>query len=110
MIGEIVVLEPHEFQAWLAGGAAATSPAAAGEKLFSRTWPASPATRATAPRAGPNLAGVFGSQVQLAGGSTVNADENYLRESILNPQRRGGGRLPADHADLPGPGQRGACT
>ena len=34
---------------------------------------------------GPGLAGVFGSRVQLADGSTVVADEAYLRESIVNP-------------------------
>jgi cytochrome c oxidase subunit 2 len=35
--------------------------------------------------AGPSLTGVFGSQVQLASGQTVTADEAYVRESILNP-------------------------
>jgi len=34
---------------------------------------------------GPNLRGVYGSQVQLEDGRTVTADENYVRESILNP-------------------------
>jgi cytochrome c oxidase subunit 2 len=34
---------------------------------------------------GPNLIGVFGKPVQLEDGRTVIADENYVRESILNP-------------------------
>src|SRR5947199_2093604 len=34
---------------------------------------------------GPNLVGLFGRQVQLEDGRTVIADENYIRESILNP-------------------------
>jgi len=34
------------------------------------------------------LAGVFGSQVRLMDGRTVVADENYLRESIVNPQAK----------------------
>ena len=34
---------------------------------------------------GPNLEGVFGKQVTLDDGRTVIADENYIRESILNP-------------------------
>jgi cytochrome c oxidase subunit 2 len=34
MIGEVVVMEPHEFQAWLSGGGAEGSLASAGAKLF----------------------------------------------------------------------------
>ena len=34
---------------------------------------------------GPALEGVYGSQVKLADGRMVTADDNYLRESILNP-------------------------
>jgi cytochrome c oxidase subunit 2 len=34
---------------------------------------------------GPNLQGVFGKPVLLEGGRTVLADENYVRESILDP-------------------------
>jgi cytochrome c oxidase subunit 2 len=37
---------------------------------------------------GPALIGLFGSQVKLADGATVVADEAYLRESILNPQAK----------------------
>lgn len=35
--------------------------------------------------AGPTLSGVAGSPVRLADGSTVTADDAYLRESIVNP-------------------------
>jgi cytochrome c oxidase subunit 2 len=34
---------------------------------------------------GAKLEGVFGSQVKLTDGSTVTADDNYIRNSILNP-------------------------
>ena len=34
------------------------------------------------------LAGVFGSTVQLMDGRKVVADENYIRESIVNPQAK----------------------
>lgn len=37
------------------------------------------------PGVGPTLQNLYGSERQLADGSTVEADENYLRESILNP-------------------------
>ncbi|MBZ0273260.1 cytochrome c oxidase subunit II [bacterium] len=37
---------------------------------------------------GPSLKGVYGHEVQLADGSTVKADDNYLRESIMDPATR----------------------
>jgi cytochrome c oxidase subunit 2 len=36
----------------------------------------------------PTLAGVYGRHVLLNDGSTVVADENYLRESILQPNAK----------------------
>ena len=36
----------------------------------------------------PNLEGVYNRPVRLQDGSTVLADENYLRESILNPRAK----------------------
>ena len=37
---------------------------------------------------GPHLRGLFGSTVKLQDGSTVVADESYLRESILDPRAK----------------------
>jgi cytochrome c oxidase subunit 2 len=37
---------------------------------------------------GPGWKDLFGHQVELADGSTVVADENYIRESILNPNAK----------------------
>jgi len=39
-------------------------------------------------REGPSFKGLYRSQVRLASGETVVADENYLRESILQPQAK----------------------
>jgi cytochrome c oxidase subunit 2 len=36
----------------------------------------------------PSLAGLFGAPVSLEGGETIFADEAYIRESILFPQRK----------------------
>jgi cytochrome c oxidase subunit 2 len=36
----------------------------------------------------PRLAGIFGHEQPLADGSNVTVDENYIRESILNPQAK----------------------
>lgn len=40
------------------------------------------------PGLGPSYSGLFGSEVELADGSKVIADENYIRESIENPQAK----------------------
>lgn len=40
------------------------------------------------PRECPTFKGLFGHEVKLADGSTVIADENYIRESILDPNAK----------------------
>ena len=83
MIGDIVVMEPAEFEAWMSGGN--TGPlSATGEKLFAELGCATCHRTDTQGR-GPNLQGIFGKPVQLQDGRTVTADENYIRESILDP-------------------------
>ena len=87
MIGEVVVMEATAYQAWLANGGATASMSANGKELFSQLGCATCHRFDTQGR-GPNLVGLFGKQVQLNDGRTVVADENYIRESILNPQAK----------------------
>jgi cytochrome c oxidase subunit II len=84
MIGQIVVMEPDEFQTWLQGGPAPVSPVAAGQKLFTQLNCIT-CHRSDSQGRGPLLDDLAGSQVRLQGGEVVVADESYLRESILNP-------------------------
>jgi cytochrome c oxidase subunit 2 len=84
MIGEVVVMEPAAYQAWLAGGNAEGSLASTGQKLFQQLGCATCHRFDTQGR-GPNLVGVYGKQQQLDDGRTVTADDNYIRESILTP-------------------------
>ena len=86
MIGKIVVMAPDDFENWLAGGSGAST-SASGEKLFSDLACNTCHVEGSGGR-GPVLNGVPGSMVQLADGSTVLADDNYLRESIMNPQAK----------------------
>jgi cytochrome c oxidase subunit 2 len=37
---------------------------------------------------GPSLVGVYGSTVALADGRSVVADDNYIHESVMNPQAK----------------------
>jgi cytochrome c oxidase subunit 2 len=86
MVGDIVVQEPAQYEAWMNGGS--TGPlSASGAKVFSELGCAT-CHHNDAQGRGPNLQGVFGKPVQLADGRTVTADENYLRECILDPGAR----------------------
>ena len=87
MIGHIIALEPAEFQTWLSGGAVAVSMATAGENLFRKLGCISCHAANDSGR-GPSLAGLLGKAVRLQSGAAVTADENYIRESILEPQAK----------------------
>ncbi len=83
MIGWVEVMEPTEYQRWLAGGTEG-SLASQGEKLFEKY--ACNTCHLQAPGArGPSLAGIYGKTIALADGKSAVADDNYIRESILNP-------------------------
>jgi len=86
MIGSVYAMEPQDYQAWLSGGAPEGSMASSGAKLF-QDLACSNCHRTDSQGRCPNLENLFGSTVQLSGGGTVKADEAYLRESILNPDK-----------------------
>ena len=85
MIGSIVVLEPRDYELWLAGGSPGQTIAASGAGLFTQKACDTCHRPDTAARA-PILNGLFGSERPLIGGDTVVADEDYLRQSILDPR------------------------
>lgn len=84
MIGRVVVMEPADFQAWLSGGPPAESMTARGQRLF-QSLACHTCHKADGTGRGPVLNGIFGKPVALQTGQTALADDNYLRESILNP-------------------------
>lgn len=88
MVSRVVVQEPGEFRKWLSdAGAKALDlpPAELGKKLYETQGCAVCHSVDGTPRVGPTWKGAFGSQVPLADGRSVLADEVYLRESILEP-------------------------
>lgn len=87
MIGRVVVMEPADYQDWLAGGGSDLPLEARGEQLF-QELACNTCHLDSGQGRGPSLDQVFGSQVALSNGATVNVDESYLRESILNPQAK----------------------
>ena len=59
--------------------------AAAGEKAFNGNGCNACHTDADTPVA-PTLYGIYGKEIKLADGSTITVDDDYLRESIVDPQ------------------------
>ena len=87
MIGWVHVMEPADYQQWLGGGPTPVSPVAAGQKLFTERNCVTCHYADSAGR-GPVLNGLPGSTVLLQNGDSVQADDNYLHESILTPAAR----------------------
>jgi cytochrome c oxidase subunit II len=84
MIGQVVVMDPNDYQTWLSGGAAEGSLASAGEKLFA-DLACNTCHRPDSQGRGPVLEGLYGKTVTMQNGENVRFDEAYIRESILNP-------------------------
>jgi cytochrome c oxidase subunit 2 len=88
MGGWVTVMEPSEYAAWLSGSStAAIDPVVAGEKLFAEKA-CNTCHYPDGKGRAPSLNGLYGKKVQLADGSTVMADDAYIRESILNPNAK----------------------
>jgi len=91
MIGTVYVMEPADYQAWLASGgqrvtAKRQTVREAGEMLYTDLGCVQ--CHGFAPARAPSLVGLYNEVVELEGGSVARADENYLRESILQPEAR----------------------
>ncbi len=87
MIGSVIVQEPDQYEAWLAGGAPGESMEQAGAKVFQADGcPTCHVADGTG--LGPSLLGVYGNPVKLTTGETVIADDAYMRESILLPKAK----------------------
>ncbi len=105
MGGWVVVMEPAQYEAWLAGDASGGSMAGRGEKLFNQLGCVTCHLADGSGRC-PSLVNVYGRPVKLISGEDMVANDEYVRESILRPNAKNRGRLPADHAHLPEPGFR----
>lgn len=87
MIGKVTVMEPDEYERWIAGSSSAVPMASTGEQLFSQFGCQSCHKQEGGGR-GPSLVGLFGKTVELANGERVVADQSYLQQSILNSQMK----------------------
>ncbi len=84
MRGQVIVMTPTDYEAWLGGGVSNVPLAAQGQQAF-QDLACATCHLANGQGRGPSLLGVYGSKVQLDNGQTVVADDAYIRESILSP-------------------------
>lgn len=87
MTGKVVVMPPPAYQDWLARNGAGGPLALDGRKIYARHGCGGCHDGRGTVRA-PRLAGLYGATVPLADGTTVIADDAYLRDSILQPGRQ----------------------
>jgi cytochrome c oxidase subunit 2 len=86
MRGKVVVMAPADYDQWLTRGEPHPPLVEAGERLFLTLGCSGCHLRSAVVRA-PPLEGIYGRRVPLQDGRIVVADEAYLRDSILLPQR-----------------------
>jgi len=89
MITKVVAHEPADFQKWLKDAEAIIDtlpPAELGEKMYNQNGCAGCHSLDGSPKTGPSFKGVFGKTEALSDGTSVTVDENYIRNSILEPQ------------------------
>jgi cytochrome c oxidase subunit 2 len=87
MTGRVVVMEPLDYERWLKSGGPAESIVRTGERLFHDRG----CSGCHAPNSqfhAPLLQGLYRNPVPLADGTIVTADDQYLRDSILQPARQ----------------------
>ncbi|WP_428375752.1 cytochrome c oxidase subunit II [Lichenicoccus sp.] len=86
MGGYLTIMQPADYQKWLGQSATSGSLVAQGRAAFSAHGCLGCHVAGSVVRA-PSLAGLFGSPVPLAAGGTILADDGYIRDKILDPDR-----------------------
>lgn len=87
MIGDVIVMDPADYEQWLSGQPAGQNPVEAGATLFENMRCVTCHAAGSGQR-GPDLNDRFGQPVGLASGETILFDEEYVRTSILEPKRQ----------------------
>jgi cytochrome c oxidase subunit 2 len=94
MMAKVVVHEPDDFDQWLANNSGESTkpedlaPAEWGEQVAQQNACASCHSVDGSDMTGPTWQGLFGKKHKMSDGSTVEADETYLRESIVEPNAK----------------------
>ncbi|HKK25661.1 MAG TPA: cytochrome c oxidase subunit II [Gracilimonas sp.] len=87
MLAKVIVHTPDDFDNWLAsqGSADAGTPVERGENLLTLQGCITCHSVDGSEKIGPTFQGLFGREEVMTDGTTLTVDENYIRESILDP-------------------------
>jgi cytochrome c oxidase subunit 2 len=91
MLSKVVVHRPGEFEKWLADAANVLKrlpPAEAGRELFLRNGCSACHSTDGSAKTGPTLKGIYGQTHAFSNASPAKVDDNYIRESIVDPMAK----------------------
>ncbi len=90
MLGKVIVMSPQEYEKWEKGeeekAVSSLPPAELGKKLYTERGCNACHSIDGSTLVGPTWKGLYGHEVDLQDGAKVTVNENYIRESILEPQ------------------------
>lgn len=92
MLSRLKVVPKAEFDRWVEdfsdeARAAAMKPSDLGKALYTKNCASCHSLDGT-PRVGPSWLKIYGQEHEMNDGSKVKVDENYIKESILNPEAK----------------------
>ena len=91
MLARVIVHPSGEFEPWLENAAnymERMTPEEAGKLLYTRRGCVQCHSKDGSAMTGPTFLNAYGSTASMTDGSQVTVDENYIRESILEPQAK----------------------
>jgi cytochrome c oxidase subunit II len=91
MLSNVIIHQPGEYEKWLqkaCDDANKLSGAALGEKIYNTRGCSTCHSIDGTPKIGPTWKGMFGRTENITGGAPIKVDENYIAESIRDPQAK----------------------
>ena len=85
MGGWVYVMEQRDFDNWLSGNVSGQTPVEQGRDLFENKLGCASCHAGGPQQRGAKLEGIFGKEVKFVGGGSATVNEEYIRNSILNP-------------------------
>lgn len=85
MLAKMKVVSQEDYEKWIQENEEGLTLVQKGEKYSKDKGCVACHSMDGSPKVGPTWKGLFGTEREFADGSKARADENYLRESILNP-------------------------
>jgi cytochrome c oxidase subunit 2 len=78
-------MEQRDFDNWLSGNVSGQTPVEQGRDLFENKLGCASCHAGGPQQRGAKLEGIFGKEVKFVGGGSATVNEEYIRNSILNP-------------------------